>query len=201
MRLLWKTAGATMVAVVALAGGTLASARAGGFDPPACPASGHITYQLGRGAVTTAEAPTAYDAIDTAMRKAVTFYNCYVDATANLRVSYEPSVQTADAASSGSIRFGSNGTMQQVTAMHEISHVLGIGTAPAWASHVSDGIWHGDRATAVLRDVTHDPSAVLHADNQHFWPFGLNYTSEAKSVDDLVGHCLLVTALRQDLGL
>ena len=65
----------------------------------------------------------------------------------------------------------------------------------------SGGIWTGTNATNQLRALTGDQSAALHADTQHFWPYGLNYTSEVTSPADLVTHCRIVVALRQDLGM
>jgi hypothetical protein len=41
----------------------------------------------------------------------------------------------------------------------------------------------------------------LHADSQHFWPYGINQQNEVKSEADLVAHCQLVAAIRADLGL
>jgi len=66
---------------------------------------------------------------------------------------------------------------------------------------IREGLFTGERATAQLRMLSGKPDDVVHADSQHFWPYGLNYASEVKSDADLVGHCLMVTALRQDFGL
>jgi hypothetical protein len=41
----------------------------------------------------------------------------------------------------------------------------------------------------------------LHADNNHFWPYGINQQSKVKSEADLIGHCRIVRAIRLDLGL
>jgi hypothetical protein len=56
-------------------------------------------------------------------------------------------------------------------------------------------------ATAELRAITGNAMDVLHCDSQHFWPYGLNYVTEAHSTEDLVDHCRIVTAIRKDLGL
>ena len=63
------------------------------------------------------------------------------------------------------------------------------------------GVFTGANAIAQLQAITGDPSAVLHSDTQHFWPYGLNYVTEAHSIADLVDHCRMVTAIRKDLGL
>ncbi len=66
---------------------------------------------------------------------------------------------------------------------------------------MSNGQWTGSNAVATLRALTGDPNAVLHADSQHFWPYGLNQPSEVTSQDDYVRHVTIVVALRQDMGL
>ena len=53
-------------------------------------------------------------------------------------------------------------------------------------------------ATQVLRELTGDPGAELHGDAQHFWPYGLNYTSEVTSNEDLIRHCVIVDAMQED---
>lgn len=166
-----------------------------------CPATGHITYNLSKVANPTADQADAYQRITTAMNQAVAVYNCQTNVTKALSVSYNPGVATADANINGSIRFGAKSTMQQITAMHEISHTLGVGTSGAWAPRLNNGVWTGGKAIARLRELTKDQSAVLRGDRQHFWPYGLNYTSEVKSSTDLVIHCQIVAALRADMGL
>jgi hypothetical protein len=95
--------------------------------------------------------------------------------------------------------------MQCATAMHEIGHTQGVGTAPQWAAHVVGGVFVGTNATAQLKTINATLSkpldTVLHADGMHFWPYGLNYETEATGTDILVGHCQIVTAMRKDLGL
>lgn len=166
-----------------------------------CSATGHITYTLTKAANPTADQVDSYTRITAAMDQAVATYNCYANVTKALNVSYVPSVPTADANINGSIRFGAKSTMQKITAMHELSHTLGVGTSSAWSPRISGGIWTGSAAPAELRKLTGDQAASLHADRQHFWPYGLNYTSEVKSDADLVIHCKIVMALRKDLGL
>lgn len=203
MRQSWKYAAAAVAGAMALAVGTVASAQAeDGLSPPSpCTASGHLSYTLNRVPNPTPEQSSAYDAIDTAMKQATTFYNCYLDVTKELTVDYDPSSSTADANEAGHIRFGSPDSMQQITAMHEISHTLGIGTSPQWAAQVVEGAWVGDTAITALHSITGDTSAELHVDDMHFWPFGLNKTGEVQSAEDLRNHCLILAALRRDMGL
>jgi hypothetical protein len=171
------------------------------LGPPSCTATGHVTYTLTKVANPTQAEKSAYDAITCAMEGAVAYYNCNTAITKQLNVSYVPSVQTADGNINGSIRFGNMSDMQCVTAMHEIAHTVGVGQASNWSSFNMNGTFTGTNATAELRAITGNSMDVLHCDSQHFWPYGLNYVTEAHSTEDLVDHCRIVTAIRKDLGL
>jgi hypothetical protein len=177
-------------------GGTKASST----STANCPETGHVTYGLTKATSPTAEQQTAYDKITSAMDTAVSFYNCYTNITKTINVSFVPTVATADGNINGSIRFGSSASMNKVTAMHEISHTVGIGTAKNWSSSISNGIFTGTSATEELHALAPNEDAV-HADSAHFWPYGLNYESEGKTEADLIGHCRMVMAIRKDLGL
>jgi Ricin-type beta-trefoil lectin domain len=167
-----------------------------------CPAAGRLTYTLNRAAAPTADQADAYQRITAAMNLAVAEYNCYTTVTKALTISYDPAVATADGSYNGSIRFGSNRSyMVQATAQHEIGHTLGVGTYSGWAARLSGGLWTGSRALAEVRSLSGDPSAVLHGDSQHFWPYGLNQASEATSADDYIANVRVVAALRADMGL
>jgi hypothetical protein len=174
---------------------------ASGADAGSCPFAGHITYNLEQAAAPSAAQRAAYTKIDAAMKRAVTLYNCYTDITKMLRVQYVPSVATADGNANGTIRFGAESTFEHTRAMHEIAHTVGVGTSSRWSAMIRDGVFTGTSATEQLRILTGQPADVVHADSQHFWPYGLNYASEVKSDADLVGHCKMVVALRRDLGL
>lgn len=168
-----------------------------------CPYTGHVSYTLAKESQPTAQQQAAYDKITAAMDTAVRYYNCYTDITKVLNISYVPSVATADGNINGSIRFGSNASMNKVTAMHEISHTVGIGTASKWSSLLSNGQFTGTNAKAEVAKlpVLDAADGVVHADSQHFWPGGLNYESEGQSEADLIAHCQMVVAIRKDLGL
>jgi len=135
------------------------------------------------------------------MDKADEYYNCYTDITKATTVTYVPSVETADGNSNGSIRFGGKSYMEYITAMHEIAHTVGVGTVSQWSSHLTNGVWNGELANAKLRELTGVADDEVHGDSQHFWPYGLNYTSEVKSEADVINHCYIVVALRADMGL
>jgi len=186
-------------------GGTSASG-ASGASGASCPGSGHITYTLAKSASPTATEQAAYDKIKTALDKAITYYDCYTNITKSLNVSYVPSVETADGNINGSLRFGSNTTyMDYRTAMHEIAHTVGVGQASNWGSFLANGLFTGERAAAQLNAINATLSkplyTELHADTQHFWPYGINQQSEVKGEADLIFHCQMVVAIRQDLGL
>jgi len=180
-------------------------------DGGTCPNTGHVTYTLTKSATPTADEQTAYAKITAAMDQAVAYYNCYTNITKAEVVEYDGSVKTADGNSNGTIRFGSDTSyMVLPTAMHEISHTVGVGTASKWRSFVAapdggtSGPWTGANAiaqrTALLPD-GNQTYLVPNADTQHFWPYGLNYASEYKTEADLLGHCVMVMALRKDMGL
>jgi hypothetical protein len=179
--------------------GSAGSAGSGGM-PGACPADGTITYTLSRATNPSADEADAYANITEAMDEAVDYYNCYTNVSRMLSVSYVTSVQTADGNPNGSIRFGSDRAyMNHITAMHEISHVLGVGSNE-WDAMIEDGYFTGAAATAELRAITGNPDERLNGDNQHFWPYGLNRTSEVMDESDLLNHLRLVVAIRIDLG-
>jgi len=168
---------------------------------PVCPESGNVRYTLARSMAPTPDESDAYERITNAMDEALVFYNCYTSLSLELRVSYLPSLATADgnANGNGSMRFGSRASMNFITAMHEIGHTAGVG-AQRFQQLIQAGVYTGASATQVLRELTGDPSAELHGDTQHFWPYGLNYTSEVSSDEDLIRHCLIVDAMQVDFG-
>jgi len=177
-----------------------------GKPAPMCTPTGHITYALSRAASPTADQADAYNQITCAMDMAVAYYNCYANITGSVRVSYDTGVATADGNINGSIRFGAGRQyMLCATAMHEIAHTQGIGTAAQWPAHVSNGLFVGTNTAAQLQAInatlTKPLDTAIHADSMHFWPYGLNYETEATGTDILVDHCQMVVAIRKDLGL
>ncbi len=174
------------------------------YRPPepgeGCIASGNVTYQLARAANPNADQTDAYNLITQAMDVAVEKYNCYTNLTRHLYVEYNPSVATADGSSNGTIRFGSRASMHHVTAMHEISHVFGVGTHPNYRVMVQDGVLTGQLVTTKLRELTGDSVAVIKSDGTHLWPYGLNYISEGETEEDLRRHCLIIEALVADFA-
>lgn len=163
-------------------------------------AAGSITYVIEKSAAPTADELDAYTRIQKAMDSALSHYNRLTTLRKSLRVQYVPGVPTADANSNGVMRFGSNRTyMSVITAMHEMSHTLGVGTTTEYAKILVGGVLQAPKATAVLREATKDPAAQLKGDAMHMWPYGLNFASEVKSVADLDIHCRIMDALYQDM--
>ncbi|HTN89293.1 MAG TPA: hypothetical protein VL242_36695, partial [Sorangium sp.] len=126
-----------------------------------CVGMGGITYTLAMAPAPTADQQSAYDMITSAMDEALSHYNCYTSIDKSLRVSYEPSVATADGNVNGSIRFGARSSMNYITAMHEISHTLGVGSRE-FGALVVDGVFTGAEATSQLRAITGNESDVVH---------------------------------------
>jgi hypothetical protein len=161
--------------------------------------AGTFTYTLEKVDNPSTDQVDAYARIQKAMDSAVGYYDTYTDIRRHLTVQYDPSVATADGGGSN-IRFGSSRTyMVVITAMHEIAHTVGVGTTTQYAAYVSNGLFTGPLATAALRQIEKDDTVHLHADQQHIWPYGLNYASEVKSTADLVSHCKIIDALYKDL--
>lgn len=162
--------------------------------------SGNISYTLHRESNPSSDQLSAYEKIETAMDSALGYYNTLTTITKSLNVYYNTGVQTADANFNGTVRFGPDRAYMVVhTAMHETAHTVGVGTCNEYWNLLQDGVFTGSRATAMLREITGDPDTVLHGDQQHFWPYGLNYANEVKSEQDLINHCRMVNAIYMDM--
>jgi hypothetical protein len=161
--------------------------------------TGNLTYALVRSANPTADENDAYGRIKTAMDAAVAMYNGQTTLSRQITVQYVPSVGTADGNMNGTIRFGSNRSyMTQRTAMHEISHVMGVGQSARYKALVVNGKYTGSNALETLRAmVGESSSSVLKADQQHFWPYGLNYESEWSTVNGQ-RNARIVAAMKRD---
>ncbi|KAL2281333.1 hypothetical protein FJTKL_11746 [Diaporthe vaccinii] len=134
--------------------------------------SAAITWTLQKAANPTSDQADAYFKIEAAMKAAVAHYAKFSDATKKLTIQYEPSVATADGNYNGNIRFGSNRSyMTERTAMHEISHTLGIGQTAAFDTKCAANDWA--TATPLLRSWD-GASAKINCGGGHIWPYGLN---------------------------
>ncbi len=161
--------------------------------------TGNITYTLIREQNPTADQADAYAKIKAAMDCAVMYYNNLTNISKQLTVYYNTSVPTADASINGTIRFGSSRSyMDTCTAMHEIAHTVGVGQSSAWFSLVKNGIYTGTYGTEELRNITGVSTDAVHGDSQHFWPYGLNYSSEVKTDADYINRCRIVNQFKKD---
>jgi hypothetical protein len=159
--------------------------------PPAGPRT--LTYALDESVL---HAPREIrDRIASSMEEAVGVYNSTAAFVKHITVRYDPAVPTAHANFNGNLTFG--GQIGARTALHEIAHTLGIGTHPEWTSMIHEGRWTGEHALRQL-SVFDGQGAPLHADRQHFWPYGLNYQNEASEENDR-RHVHMVAAFCRDL--
>ncbi|HHX14746.1 MAG TPA: RICIN domain-containing protein [Fibrobacter sp.] len=161
---------------------------------------GNITYTLQKAANPNADQVDAYAKIQLAMDSALFLYNKHTTLSKKITVYYDTGVSTAQANFDGVISFGpSRSYMMVITAMHEMGHVFGVGTTSQYVNTMVNGVFTGPQATAKIKEISGDPTAVIHGDNTHFWPYGLNYVSEVSSEQDLIRHCLIVDAIYKDL--
>ncbi|SFB79657.1 hypothetical protein SAMN05421747_101169 [Parapedobacter composti] len=163
-------------------------------------ARGNITYTFNKAANPTAEQVAAYERLQVAIDSAVWYANNYTSATKHVWVNYDPNVPTADANNEGWMRFGANAGFQNLrTMLHEMNHTFGTGTTNWWRNTaISGGKYQLPHANAVLKLITGNEDAQLNADNQHWWPYGLNQNSEVTSSWDYVYNCLIIEAMRKD---
>ncbi|WP_062217886.1 hypothetical protein [Streptomyces sp. NBRC 109706] len=136
-----------------------------------------VTWHLVRAENPTQDQLEAYELITTAMNAAVTRYNDLSDLGKSITVHYDPSVPTADGHINGTIRFGNRAYMNERTALHEISHTIGVGQSGGWYELSAGGTWSGAQATALVRQYDGE-GASISTGGGHFWPYGLNYDNE-----------------------
>ncbi|KAJ2969577.1 hypothetical protein NUW58_g9954 [Xylaria curta] len=106
-------------------------------------ASAALNWTLQKAGNPTTDQADAYKRIESAMTLAVARYARFTSASKNIKVYYSPGVPTAEASYNGDLRFGSDRSyMTERTAMHEISHTLGVGQ--------SFGGWSQGRWTSPL---------------------------------------------------
>jgi hypothetical protein len=131
-------------------------------------ASAALTWSLARASNPTADQTDAYARITLAMQKASARYAKYSSAKKTIRVAYAPGVPTAEANFNGDLRFGSDRAyMTERTAMHEISHTLGVGQTAAFDRKCAAGDWKS--ALPLLRSWD-GASAKISCGGSHFWP-------------------------------
>ncbi|KAH8172539.1 pectin lyase-like protein [Sarocladium implicatum] len=158
--------------------------------------SAAIQYQIQRVSNPSADQQDAYQRMENAMSLAAARYNRLAPrANKFITVQYVPSVPTADANFNGNMRFGSNRSyMNERTALHEISHTLGVGQTRAFDDRCASNNWPS--ATALLRSWD-GGNAVINCGGGHIWPYGLNYDNEW-SETNANRHCQLINAMIAD---
>ncbi len=162
------------------------------------PITGQVSYTLSQNTTPSTDEVDAYKRIKIAMDSAIYLYNRYTTFTKVIKVNYAPSVPTANGSINGTINFGSGRQYMKVqTAMHEMSHTMGVGTTGRWTNTlIVNGLYTGANAIAELKKI--DPTAILEGGAQHFWPGGLNYSQSTDTEADLIIHCRLVNAMKAD---
>ncbi|PNS17394.1 hypothetical protein CAC42_7077 [Sphaceloma murrayae] len=154
-----------------------------------------LTWTLAKSGNPSADELDAYGRIEAAMTAAVARYGRFSSFAKQINVAYAPGVPTAEASFNGDLRFGSNrGFMNERTALHEISHTLGIGQTSAFSWRCNDNWWPG--ATALLQSWD-GAGARINCGGGHIWPYGLNYDSEWSELN-ADRHCQLIDAMIKD---
>lgn len=160
--------------------------------------TGDYSGQLGWTLVSSGVPEEALDRITVAMNAAVMRYNAGNNwASRTLTVEYNTGVATADANTSGHLRFGASSTYQnQRTALHEIAHTYGVGLSSGFSANVSNGVFTGSNTDALVKSYD-GSSAVINVGGQHFWPYGLNYNSEMSELN-AQRHVQIIKAMKAD---
>lgn len=84
--------------------------------------------------------------------------------------------------------------MTERTALHEISHTLGVGQTQAFTDNCDNNGWTA--ATALLK--TFDGAdAAFGCGGSHFWPYGLNYENEMSDTN-ANRHVEIINAMLED---
>ena len=187
--------GTLAAAFIALASARDAAIADAPASLPTSRAAYQVRFQLSDGS--DAWPADKREAIIAAIEPAVALYNEVGEFDKLVTVNYSPSTPTADANYDGWINFGKQ--IGKRTALHELGHCMGIGTVPRWRELIVDGKWTGEHALSQLRAFD-GPDAVLYADRQHFWPYGLNFDKESSPENDR-RHVMMVMAFRKDLGI
>ncbi|KAL4863787.1 hypothetical protein BDV12DRAFT_206164 [Aspergillus spectabilis] len=158
-------------------------------------ASAALTWSLEKVANPSTDQADAYELIEAALTAAVARHSRLGSASKTLYVYYVPGVPTAEASYDGTIRFGTDRTyLNERTALHEISHTLGIGQTSAFTERCADNNW--PTATALLQSWD-GAGAIINCGGGHIWPYGLNYNNEW-SEENGDRHVQLVNAMLAD---
>jgi len=159
-----------------------------------------VDYHLNKAENPSDDEQDAYTHIAAAMDSAVFLYNKYTHLSKHIEVYYNTGVQTADGSYNGTMRFGSNRSYMTVrTAIHEMGHIMGMGTTSEYRNMFVNKVFQGPKTQALVKELSGDPEAEIHGDDQHFWPYGLNYDNELHSEQDLIISCQIVESMYQEM--
>lgn len=159
-------------------------------------ASAAITYTLTEASSPTSDESDAYTLIKSAMDAAIARHEALGStASKTITVEYNTGVATADGSFNGNIRFGaSRDYMTERTALHEISHTLGVGTTDTFNSNCESSNW--PTANELLQSFD-GADATISCGGSHFWPYGLNYENEM-SDENADRHVQMINAMLSD---
>jgi hypothetical protein len=164
-----------------------------------CSVNAVITYTLAKNGNPSADEADAYRRIDGAMQAAIARWTrIFPGVSKNLRVQYAPWVETADATYNGDMRFGANrGFMTERTALHEISHTLGVGTTRAYNDRCNNGA-NWPLTNQLLRSYgNRAPDDRIACYGIHIGPYGLNFDSEGGEFN-MERHVFTIEAMIRD---
>lgn len=157
--------------------------------------SAKVTYKLNKESNPSDDQSDAYTRIESAMDKATARYTRLTDAEKEITVTYDPDTPTAEGSYKGKISFGKQRTyMKERTALHEISHTLGVGQTPAFNTLCKAKDWI--ESLPLLHGWDGD-DAEIKCTGGHFSPYGMNYDSEW-SDENADRHCKIVQAMLDD---
>lgn len=159
------------------------------------PTTATLTWTLQKASNPTSDQQDAYQKIERAMTLAVARYHKLSTANKTIKVYYSPGVPTAEASYNGDLRFGSNRSyMTERTALHEISHTLGVGQTANFDRLCKSGEW---RTALPLYRSWEGQNAKISCGGGHFWNYGLNYETEWSETNG-DRHVMLVQAMLND---
>ena len=151
---------------------------------------------------------TINNRITKAIDEACYYFNNLTSAKRFFDVAYSPGTETADCnyADTPHMNVGANSSYQACgTIMHEMEHGLGLQNySTEWSrgnlrTGVNSGDWIGDRVTSLMQFWDNDKNAVLHGNNIHMWPYGVNGAHEDNHTQHLyVANALICQALGED---
>ncbi len=78
-------------------------------------------------------------------------------------------------------------------------HTVGVGQHWRWGELISGGDYQGERANTILQVMTLDSTEIIHGDDLHFWPYGINGAHEDTGEEMLyITHALIMQGMKED---